>query len=125
MMRRRYEQPITGHWARADVFVNDFVQYAWSLQNPDGSFSTDWFEGRANEPNMERKVQTTGHILEWLIFTLQPKTCKIHALPKALNLFFRRCTTTAIRIGQSVRADIRCAPFRSITSASTVHRLGN
>ena len=70
MMRRRYEQPITGHWARADVYINDFVQYAWSLQNPDGSFSTDWFEGRANEPNMERKVQTTGHILEWLIFTL-------------------------------------------------------
>ncbi len=70
MMRRRYEEPITGHWARADVYVKDFVQYAWTLQNPDGSFSTDWFEGRANEPNMERKVQTTGHILEWLIFTL-------------------------------------------------------
>ncbi len=70
MMRNRYEQPITGHWARAEVYINDFVQYAWSLQNPDGSFSTEWFEGRANEPNMERKVQTTGHILEWLIFTL-------------------------------------------------------
>lgn len=70
MMRKRYEQPINGHWARADVYLNDFVKYAWSLQNPDGSFSTDWFEGRANEPNMERKVQTTGHILEWLIFTL-------------------------------------------------------
>ena len=70
MMRRRYEQPINGHWSRADVYLKDFVQYAWSLQNPDGSFSTDWFEGRANEPNMERKVQTTGHILEWLVFTL-------------------------------------------------------
>jgi hypothetical protein len=70
MMRRRYKEPITGHWARADVYLKDFVQYAWSLQNPDGSFSTDWFEGRANEPDMERKVQTSGHILEWLVFTL-------------------------------------------------------
>ncbi len=70
MMRRRYELPITGHWARADVYINDFVQYAWTLQNPDGSFSTDWFEGRANEPNMERKVSNDGPYLEWLIFTL-------------------------------------------------------
>ena len=70
MMRRRYKEPIVGHWARADTYIQDFVQYAWSLQNPDGSFSTEWFEGRANEPNMERKVQTSGHILEWLIFTL-------------------------------------------------------
>lgn len=70
MMRRRYKEPITGHWARADVYINDFVQYTWSLQNPDGSFSTDWFEGRANEPSAERKVQTSGHMLEWLIFTL-------------------------------------------------------
>ena len=69
-MRRRYQEPITGHWSRADVYVRDFIQYAWSMQNPDGSFSTDWFEGRANEPDMERKVQTSGHILEWLIFTL-------------------------------------------------------
>ena len=85
MMRRRYELPVTGHWARADVYVNDFVQYAWSLQNPDGSFSTDWFEGRANEPNMERKVQTTGHILEWLIFTLPAKELEDPRVAKSVE----------------------------------------
>ncbi len=85
MMRRRYEQPINNHWARADVFVNDFVQYAWTLQNPDGSFSTDWFEGRANEPNMERKVQTTGHILEWLIFTLPADQLQDPRVAKSLE----------------------------------------
>jgi hypothetical protein len=63
-------QSIEGHFARADLYLDEFVRYAWSLQNPDGSFSTDWFAARANEPNMERKVQTTGHILEWLMFRL-------------------------------------------------------
>ncbi|MFO1066671.1 MAG: hypothetical protein U0892_22655 [Pirellulales bacterium] len=70
LQRQMQGQPVTGHFARADIYLNEFTTYTWTLQNPDGSFSTDWFEGRANEPNMERKVQTTGHILEWLMFRL-------------------------------------------------------
>lgn len=76
MMRRRYKEPIVNHWAHADAYLKDFIQYAWSLQNPDGSFSTDWLAGRADEPDMERKVQTTGHILEWLIFALPAEDLK-------------------------------------------------
>ncbi len=68
--RKAEGRPVDGQFARADRFVKDFVNYAWKLQNPDGSFSTNWFESRGNEPNMERKVQMTGHILEWLAFTL-------------------------------------------------------
>ncbi|XZE19216.1 hypothetical protein SH449x_004529 [Pirellulaceae bacterium SH449] len=62
--------PIDGQYARADKFVREYVEYAWQLQNADGSFSTSWLEGRADEPNEERKVQTTGHILEWILFTV-------------------------------------------------------
>ncbi len=63
-------QPINGQFARAQQFVNNYIDYTWRLQNPDGSFSTSWYEGRGNEPNDERKVQTTGHMLEWLMYTL-------------------------------------------------------
>lgn len=62
--------PIDGHWYRAQHYLVDYVNYAMSLQNPDGSFSTNWFESRGMDPDVERKVQTTGHILEWLIYTL-------------------------------------------------------
>jgi hypothetical protein len=62
--------PITGHFRRAEIFLDDFVAYALTMQNPDGSFSTEWFERRADEPNIERKIQTTGHILEWLVYTV-------------------------------------------------------
>lgn len=85
MMRRRYNEPIVNNWARAEAYVDDFVQYAWTLQNPDGSFSTNWFEGRANEPDIERKVQTTGHILEWLIFTLPAERLDDPRIAEALN----------------------------------------
>jgi hypothetical protein len=68
--RQAEGRPLDGQFARADKYIKDFVEYTWQLQNPDGSFSTNWFESRGNDPNMERKVQTTGHMLEWLAFTL-------------------------------------------------------
>jgi hypothetical protein len=40
------------------------------LQNPDGSFSTEWFNRPANSSDTARKLQTTGHILEWLAWSL-------------------------------------------------------
>jgi hypothetical protein len=67
--RRLEGLPIDGQWRRAEIFINDFVAYAWSLQNRDGSFSTNWFEGPADDGRLDRKLQTSGHILEWLLFT--------------------------------------------------------
>ena len=68
--RQKAGLPITGYWAKAEKYLNDYVNYAMTLQNPDGSFSTEWFESRGQDQDVERKVQTTGHILEWLIYTL-------------------------------------------------------
>jgi len=66
-------KPITGQWARADAFIQDFVQYTFQLQNRDGSMSTNWFEGREDNGNVDRKIQTTGHVVEWLL-TATPDT---------------------------------------------------
>jgi hypothetical protein len=77
--------PLTGHFERADKFLNDFVEYTFSLQNADGSFSTEWFERRADEQNVERKVQTTGHTLEWLVYTLPDEHLRSPEIQKAVD----------------------------------------
>lgn len=69
--RRAVGKPITGQWKRAEIFMDDFEKYAYRLQNRDGSMSTDWFEGREDNGDIDRKIQTTGHILEWLL-TITP-----------------------------------------------------
>ena len=65
--RRAEGKPITGQWKRAEIYTKDFVNYAYRLQNRDGSMSTDWFEGREDNGDMDRKIQTTGHMVEWLL----------------------------------------------------------
>ncbi|WP_246112491.1 ADP-ribosylation factor-directed GTPase activating protein isoform b [Allorhodopirellula solitaria] len=68
LRKRRLEgQPIEGQWKRAEQFLDDFVDYTYTLQNRDGSFSTDWFESRQDNGDVSRKVQTTGHMLEFLL----------------------------------------------------------
>jgi len=62
--------PLDGQWLRAKRFVEQYQKYALSLQNPDGSFSCSWFDGPGDWEDDQRKVQTTGHILEWLIYSL-------------------------------------------------------
>jgi hypothetical protein len=69
--RRAAGKPITGQWKRAEIFMKDFEKYAYRLQNRDGSMSTDWFEGREDNGDMDRKIQTTGHMVEWLL-TITP-----------------------------------------------------
>jgi hypothetical protein len=78
-------QPLQGQYLRAAKFINEFIEYTWQLQNPDGSFSTNWFEGRGNEPNVERKVQTTGHMLEWLLFTVSDQDVRSKRVEKAID----------------------------------------
>jgi len=68
--REQRGEPFTGQWERAKIFVDEFHEYAFRLQNADGSFSTNWFAGRAEDPTPTRRLETTGHITEWLAYSL-------------------------------------------------------
>lgn len=87
--RRAEGKPITGHWKRAEKFTNDFINYAYSLQNRDGSMSTKWFEGRADNGEMDRKVQTTGHIVEWLLTVTPDDQLQNRRLVAAVSYLLR------------------------------------
>lgn len=63
-------KPIDGEFKRAQTYLDDYHQYTLALQNGDGSFSTEWFRRRAARQDVDRRLQTTGHILEWLVFSL-------------------------------------------------------
>ena len=70
--RLRATGQLDGAYLRADKFVRDYQQFTLTkLQNRDGSFSTEWFKYLADrDDDIDRKIQTTGHILEWLVASL-------------------------------------------------------
>ena len=78
--RLRLTGQLDGVYLRADRYVRDFQNFTLTrLRNDDGSFSTEWFKYVADrDDDIDRKIQTTGHILEWLVSSLDHE--KLHDL---------------------------------------------
>jgi hypothetical protein len=58
---------------------------ARKYQNPDGSFSTDFFKGPGNSQDKLLRINTTGHTLEWLALALPDDQLKAPWVENAAN----------------------------------------
>jgi hypothetical protein len=83
--RVRRGEPLDGEYLRAAQFVEKYQNYAFQLQNRDGSLSTEWFRGRGTEVDIDRRVKTTGHILEWLCYSLDDQGIRSMRTYRAAN----------------------------------------
>jgi hypothetical protein len=83
--RRASGLPVDGEYAKAFQFVANYQNYAYRLQNPDGSFSTDWFKGPGAEPDIDRRLKTTGHTLEWMIYSSSDDQLTNPRMVRAVN----------------------------------------
>lgn len=63
-------QPVAGQWLRAKEYLEKYHEYTFKLQNADGSFSTNWFASRGDQPDLDHRLNSTGHTLEWLVYSL-------------------------------------------------------
>ena len=86
-LRKREKEggAITGQFERARQFVDEYHKYTFALQNRDGSFSTAWFERREARPDLTRRLQTSGHILEWMAFSVPDEMIDDPRLVRAVN----------------------------------------
>ncbi len=83
--RAQRGKPITGDFKRAQTYLRDYHRYTFGLQNPDGSFSTAWFERKASDPSIDRRIKTSGHILEWITFSLTDEELRDPRMVKAVD----------------------------------------
>lgn len=68
--RREATGGLDGVYVAANRYVRGQQQRLFGeLQNPDGSFSTDWFNRAEDGDDVERKLRTSGHMLEFLVST--------------------------------------------------------
>ncbi len=67
LKRRRSEGgAIEGAWLEAEQVVEEAIARAREYQNPDGSFSTRFFERPGTSPDLALNLGCTGHTLEFL-----------------------------------------------------------
>lgn len=61
---------LTGGWLAADRVIRDSVEKARQYQQPDGSFSTNFFQRPGTSPDSTAILHSTGHTLEFLAIVL-------------------------------------------------------
>ncbi|MFN3153428.1 hypothetical protein [Bremerella sp.] len=83
--RKKAGLPMDGVWAKAQEYLDAYHQHSFNIQNRDGSFSTNWFEGRGMDRDIDRRLQTSGHILEFLIFSLPEEELTSPEIVNAVN----------------------------------------
>ena len=66
----RDQKHLRGTWLEASMRVRQYIEYARSMQNRDGSFSSKYFEGPEYASDVNKRVSTTGHTLEFIMEAL-------------------------------------------------------
>lgn len=64
------QKQLRGTWLEASMRVRQYIEYARSMQNRDGSFSANYFEGPEYASDVNKRVSTSGHTLEFIMEAL-------------------------------------------------------
>ncbi len=83
--RKKRGEPVDGVYLEAARFTNKYEQYAYRLQNSDGSFSTEWFRGPGHESDINRRCRTSGHLLEWILYQVEDEQLTSYRVVKGVN----------------------------------------
>jgi hypothetical protein len=83
--RRKEGLPVDGPWERAARRTDEYQARAFQTQNTDGSFSTAWFDRQESSLSKSRRLTTSGHVTEWLAFSLPDERLHDERFEKGLN----------------------------------------
>lgn len=84
-------RPLRGVWLEADQKIKRYVAEARGYQNPDGTFSSNFFKGRQHSSDFKTRLGSSGHTLEFLMAALSDAELNeewvrrgVHAIAKEL-----------------------------------------
>jgi hypothetical protein len=63
----------TGVWQEVADKIDFYKKQAHKFQNPDASFSTEYVSKPGSARDVQLRIGTTGHVLEWLALALTDK----------------------------------------------------
>lgn len=108
-------KPLRGIWLEADQKIKRFIAKARSLQNEDGTFSTEYFKGPGQSSDFGKRIATSGHILEFLMVAAHDDQLKQEWLQKAIAV-----VADDLVVNRSAAAD--CGPLFHAVHALVLYR---
>lgn len=108
-------KPLRGVWLESDQKVKRYIQEAHNLQNPDGTFSANHFQGPGYSTDFLKRITTSGHQLEWLMVALPQSKLKEPWIRNAIR-------AVAQDLIDNRRTPSDCGPMYHAVNALTIYR---
>ncbi|NOX55605.1 MAG: hypothetical protein GXP27_14435, partial [Planctomycetes bacterium] len=106
---------LRGAWQLADQWIQYYIQMARSMQNSDGSFSNNYFDGSGYTYDVVERLETSGHTLEWLILALPDERLN--------EPWVRRAVAAVARdLIDSSTEPVECGPLYHATHGLVLYR---
>ena len=83
------KSPLAGGWAAADKKIKDSIELAKKHQQPDGTFSTQFFIRPATSPDIALQLHATGHTFEFLTMSLSDQQLREPWMTRAADALCR------------------------------------
>jgi hypothetical protein len=99
--RRDAGLAMIGNWARAEELVKNSIAAAFRFQQPDGGFSNDRFVRSSISPDIDTRIDSTGHVLEVLAFAVDANELKSQRMTRAVEFLCKK-------IEDSQNIDLSC-----------------
>ena len=96
--------PIRGIWLQVDQQIQKCITLARLQQQPNGQFSTKFFDAKVTEADFDKRIASSGHVLEFLMISL-PQEHLNHSWVR------RGIEATARDIMANRQSYVKCAPL--------------
>lgn len=113
-IRLQKKLPIRGIWLPVDQQIQKCIALAQAQQQSNGQFSTKFFEGKATEADFDKRIASSGHVLEFLMISLPQERLR--------ELWVRRgLDATARDIMANRQSYVKCAPLYHAINGMTIY----
>ncbi|MFK7820137.1 MAG: hypothetical protein AB8G99_15555 [Planctomycetaceae bacterium] len=106
--------PMRGIWMQVDQQIRKCIELARVQQQPNGQFSTKFFDGRATEADFDKRIASSGHVLEFLMISLPQNELNRSWVRRGIE-------ATARDIMSNRQSYVKCAPLYHAINGLTIY----
>lgn len=110
----RSGKPLVGVWLEAEQKIRRYIQTARMQQNSNGTLSSNYFRGREYKQNFDKRIASSGHLLEFLMMALSSQELNAPWVRRAIEV-----TSNDLMVNR--KAEVSCSPLYHATSALSIY----
>ena len=110
----RTGKPLVGVWLEAEQKIRRYIQTARMQQNSNGTLSSNYFRGREYKKDFDKRMASSGHLLEFLMMALPSQELNSPWVRRAIE-------ATSNDLMANRKAFVSCSPLYHATSALSIY----